>query len=83
LSEDSNAGQLRVDLNFKSMEDFEPANVVKQVAPLKELLDLRTRLSDLRGSLQGNDKLEESLLNAVSNTESLDKIKSEIDKDKE
>ncbi len=82
LSEDSNAGQLRVDLNFKSMEDFEPGNIAKQVPPLKELLDLRTRLSDLRGSLQGNDKLEESLLNAVSSTENLDKIKAELDKDK-
>ena len=41
LSEDSNAGQLRVDLSFKSMEDFEPGNIAKQVAPLKELLDLR------------------------------------------
>ncbi len=81
LSEDSNAGQLRVDLSFKSMEDFEPGNIAKQVAPLKELLDLRTRLSDLRGSLQGNDKLEESLLNAVSNTEMLDKIKGEMGKD--
>ena len=82
LSEDSNAGQLRVDLSFKSMDDFEPGNIAKQVAPLKELLDLRTRLSDLRGSLQGNDKLEESLLNAVSSTENLDKIKAELDKDK-
>ena len=82
LSEDSNAGQLRVDLTFKSMDDFEPGNIAKQVAPLKELLDLRTRLSDLRGSLQGNDKLEESLLNAVSSTENLDKIKAELDKDK-
>ncbi len=83
LSEDSNAGQLRVDLSFKSMDDFEPGNIAKQVAPLKELLDLRTRLSDLRGSLQGNDKLEESLLNAVSNTEMLDKIKAEMGKGKE
>ena len=83
LSEDSNAGQLRVDLSFKSMEDFEPGNIAKQVAPLKDLLDLRTRLSDLRGSLQGNDKLEESLLNAVSNTEMLTKIKAEMGKDKE
>ncbi len=83
LSEDPNAGQLRVDLSFKSMEDFEPGNIAKQVAPLKELLDLRTRLSDLRGSLQGNDKLEESLLNAVSNTDTLNKIKSEMGKDKE
>ena len=60
LSEDSNAPQLKVDLHFKSMDDFEPENVAKQVRPLKELLDLRTKLSDLRGSLQGNDKLEEA-----------------------
>jgi len=48
------------------------------VKPLKELLDLRTRLSDLRGSLQGNDKLEELLLEAVGNTEKLQKIKGEM-----
>jgi type VI secretion system protein ImpB len=78
LSEDPNAGNLRFDLNFKSMEDFEPENVARQVAPLKELLDLRTRLSDLRGSLQGNDKLEESLLNAVSNEDLLEKLKTEM-----
>ena len=78
LSEDANAPQLRVDLNFKSLDDFEPENVAKQVKPLRELLELRTRLSDLRGSLQGNDKLEELLLEAVGNTEKLDKLKGEI-----
>src|SRR5437868_9613014 len=78
LSEDPNAPQLKVDLHFKSMDDFEPENVAKQVKPLKELLDLRTKLSDLRGSLQGNDKLEELLLEAVGNTEKLDKLKGEI-----
>jgi len=78
LSEDSNAPQLKVDLHFKSMEDFEPANVAKQVKPLKELLNLRTRLADLRGNLQGNDKLEELLLDAVGNTEKLEKLKGEI-----
>ena len=78
LSEDPEAGQLKVDLRFKSMEDFEPEQVARQVKPLKEMLDLRTRLSDLRGSLQGNDKLEELLLEAVSNSEKLDKLKSEI-----
>src|SRR3982750_4268483 len=53
LSEEPDAPNLKVDLRFTKMEDFEPANVVKQVKPLKELMDLRTRLSDLRGSLQG------------------------------
>jgi type VI secretion system protein ImpB len=78
LSDEPDAANLKVDLNFKSMDDFEPENVARQIKPLKELLDLRTRLSDLRGSLQGNDKLEELLLDAVGNTEKLDKLKTEI-----
>jgi len=78
LSDEPDAPNLKVDLNFKSMDDFEPENVARQIKPLKELLDLRTRLSDLRGSLQGNDKLEELLLDAVGNTEKLDKLKGEI-----
>ncbi len=77
LSDDPDA-KLKIDLNFKSMDDFDPENVAKQVKPLKELIDLRTRLSDLRGSLQGNDKLDELLLEAVGNTDKLNKLKSEI-----
>jgi type VI secretion system protein ImpB len=78
LAEDPNAPQLRVDLQFRSLEDFEPENVAKQVKPLRELLELRTRLSDLRGSLQGNDKLETALLDAVGNTDKLNKLKKEM-----
>jgi type VI secretion system protein ImpB len=63
LSDEPDAPQLKVDLKFRKMEDFEPANVAKQVKPLKEMLDLRTRLSDLRGSLQGNDKLKSEIGN--------------------
>ena len=77
LSEDPDAGQLRVDLKFRSMDDFEPENVAKQVKPLKELLDLRTKLSDLRGSIMGNDKLEEMLLNLAGDADKLNKVKSE------
>ncbi len=80
LSDASDAANLKVDLKFKKLEDFEPQNVAQQVRPLKELLDLRTRLSDLRGSLQGNDKLEELLLDSVGNTEKLDKLKKEMGK---
>jgi type VI secretion system protein ImpB len=78
LSEDDNVGQLKVDLKFKSMDDFEPDKVAKQVKPLRELLELRTRLSDLKGALQTNDKLDEVLLETVSNTEKLNKLRSEI-----
>jgi type VI secretion system protein ImpB len=78
LSDEPDAPNLKVDLNFKSMDDFEPENVARQVKPLKELLDLRQRLADLRGSLQGNDKLEEMLLDAVGNNDKLNKLKGEI-----
>ena len=46
------------------------------------MLDLRTKLSDLRGSLQGNDKLEALLLDAVGNTDKLKQLETEIGKGK-
>jgi type VI secretion system protein ImpB len=78
LSEDADAGQLKVDLKFSSMDDFSPENVAKQVKPLKELLDLRTRLSDLRGTLQTNEKLEETLMETLKDAGKMDKLKAEL-----
>ncbi len=78
LSEDPNAGNIKVDLNFKSMDDFAPENVARQVGPLKELLELRSRMSDLRGSLQGNDKLEELLRESVSDKDKLNQLRKEM-----
>jgi type VI secretion system protein ImpB len=82
LSEDPQAGQLKVDLNFKSMDDFDPEAVARQVKPLRELLELRTKLADLRGSLQGNEKLDDLLLDAVSDTEKMAKLRRELGLDK-
>lgn len=82
LSDDPDAGQLKVEINFQSMDDFSPEGVAAQIAPLRALLELRTTLSDLRGSLQGNDKLDEMLFEAVSNTETREKLRIEL-RDKE
>src|SRR5712692_8702130 len=76
LSDDDT--RLGVELRFKSMEDFEPENVVKQVEPLRKLLELRSKLSNLRSSLYGNDKLEELLQDVVHNTEAMGKLRSEM-----
>jgi len=78
LSDDTAAGKLPVDLNFKSMEDFEPDRVARQVPALKELLDLRDKLADLRGTLQGNDKLDELLQSVLSDTEKRKRIAGEM-----
>lgn len=66
--------QLSVELNFGKLADFEPQNVVQQIDPLKQLLEARTRLSDLRNKLAGNDKLEELLEAVVNDTEKMRQI---------
>lgn len=78
LTDDPSAGQIAVDLNFRSLDDFSPDAVARQVGPLKELLDLRTKLADLRGSLQGNDKLEEILQATLSDEEKMKRLKQEV-----
>lgn len=78
LSEDPEAGKLGVDLNFRSLDDFAPDAVAKQVPALKQLLDLRTKLADLRGSLQGNDKLDEILQATLADADKMAKLKAEI-----
>jgi type VI secretion system protein ImpB len=62
-------GKLPVELNFKTMDDFEPARVAAQVAPLKDLLDMRQRLEQLLANLEGNPKMEEVLEQLMKNTE--------------
>lgn len=61
--------KLAVELNFKQMDDFEPARVAEQVPALKELLDMRQRLTQLLTKMEGNDKLEQLLGDVLSNTE--------------
>ena len=79
LSEDPEAGKLSVDLHFKSMDDFTPEAVVQQVPALKKLLELRQELGDLRGSIQGNEALEEILQESLGDEERLSKLKSELE----
>jgi type VI secretion system protein ImpB len=78
LSEDPDAPKLKVDLNFRSLDDFSPESVARQVTPLKKLLDLRTRLSDLRGTLQTNEKLDAVLQDIVNNSDKLEQLRSSV-----
>ncbi|MBZ2207342.1 type VI secretion system contractile sheath small subunit [Massilia soli] len=68
-------GEFAVQLQFREMADFRPESVVQQVAPLKGLLEARTKLADLRNKLAGNDKLEDILSDVLSNTEKLDGLR--------
>jgi type VI secretion system protein ImpB len=60
---------LSVELNFKHIDDFEPARVAEQVGPLNELLQMRQKLNQLLSKMEGNDKLEKLLTDVLQNTE--------------
>ena len=61
--------KLAVELNFNHIDDFDPARVAEQVPALKELLDMRQRLTQLMSKMEGNDKLEALLAQVMNNTE--------------
>jgi type VI secretion system protein ImpB len=71
-------GKLAVDVTFESLDDFSPDAVARNIAPLRELLDLRSKLADLRGSLQGNDKLEEILQSTLNDAAAMKKLEGEM-----
>lgn len=81
LSDDPEAGQLGVDLTFRELDDFDPDQVAQQIPAIRKLLELRQQLADVRGSLQGNDKLEEILQATLTDQEKLDQIKAELGSD--
>jgi type VI secretion system protein ImpB len=66
--------QINVELKFKSMDDFAPENVAKQVDPLRKLLETREKLKNLLNRMDGNDKLEELLDGILKNTESREQL---------
>jgi len=76
LTEDDS--QLNVELNFNSLDDFEPAAMARQVPALKELLDMRHQLNELLGKMEGNDKLEELLSEVLNSTDAATSLASEL-----
>jgi len=70
--------KLAVELNFKHIDDFEPAKVAEQVGPLNELMEMRKRLSQLLSKMEGNDKLEQLLADILTNTDKARAVAKEL-----
>ena len=79
----ADGGEFAVNLDFKKIDDFRPESVVEQVEPLRKLLEARTKLSDLRNKMAGNEKLEDVLGAVLSNTEQLKQLGAETHKAEE
>ena len=65
--------KLPVVLEFNEIDDFEPENVVKKVEPLRQLLEVRQKLADLKRKVGENDKLDTVLQKIIQSTEELRK----------
>jgi type VI secretion system protein ImpB len=70
--------EMGVQLKFRSMEDFEPAQVVQQIEPLKKLLETRDKLRDLLTKVDRSEDLENILEKVLQNTEELKKLQADL-----
>lgn len=55
---------LKIDIEFESLDDFQPHAVAEKVDPIRQLVEARRRLSSLKQKMDGNDDLE-SLVNQI------------------
>lgn len=65
---------LKIELQFENMDDFSPAAIAKQVAPLNELLQARTELSNLLSYMDGKNGAEELIGKVLGDSELLKTI---------
>jgi type VI secretion system protein ImpB len=73
----NDGSKINIELKVSHIDDFNPTNIVKQIEPLRKLLEARQRLNDLLGKLDGNDKLDELLQEVVANSDELKELKTQ------
>ena len=73
--------ELATELTFNNMEDFEPANIAKQVEPLKKLLEAREKLNELLTKADNSDELEELLEKVLQNKDDLQALSKDLGTD--
>jgi type VI secretion system ImpB/VipA family protein len=76
------APDLNILLQFKSMDDFNPLNIVNQVGPLADLYKKRVALSDLLSKLDGNDPLDTELRNVIEHPDILAQLQKDLQSNK-
>lgn len=70
-------GKIGVDLTFTSMQDFRPEHIVQQVDPLRQLVEAREKLTDLRNKISNSEKLEDLLEEILKNTDQVRRLNDE------
>jgi type VI secretion system protein ImpB len=77
LSDEPDA-EMSMNLQFKSLKDFEPENIVKQVPELNQLLDMREALTALKGPLGNVPAFRKMLQEALTDEDARNKLLAEL-----
>jgi len=64
-------GQLRVNINFESMDDFSPAAIARNVPALRQLLEARTQLANLIAYMDGKSGAEDLISRMINDRNAL------------
>ena len=78
----NDGSKMGVDITFKSIEDFDPDNVVQNVEPLRKLVEARQKLSDLLSKMDGNEKLETILNDVIGDADKQKQLSDSLGLDK-
>ena len=75
--------EIGVSLEFESMDDFSPLGIATKVPQTAKLLEARSRLADLYGKMEANEKLEGILGEVLGSEEMMTQLRSELGLDDE
>jgi type VI secretion system protein ImpB len=76
---DDDENELKVSLNFKSLKDFEPDSIVRQVPELKKLIELREALVALKGPLGNMPAFRRRLQTLLSDEQTRHELLKELE----
>jgi type VI secretion system protein ImpB len=74
----SEGGEVSVNLEFNSIDDFSPESIANQVEPLRKLLDARNKLRDLMSKADRSEELEGLLEQILQSSDEVSKLSQEL-----
>jgi type VI secretion system protein ImpB len=71
-------GEVSVNLQFNSIDDFSPESIANQVEPLRKLLDARNKLRDLMSKADRSEELDGLLEQILQSSDEVSKLSQEL-----
>lgn len=70
--------EINVDIDIKSMKDFEPDNLMKAIPELRRVYELRESLMALKGPLGNNPQMRRTIMAMIKDKDKRDRLIKEL-----